>query len=456
MIMIALSCASRPTFKSDSETVAIYNNGQLVVEKWQLSKDHSPDIFFASLDGEEKKKVTFKSRQGEYQVEIADGEVKDFDIYFKGDYYWQRVIGEEVRPKATFSLSYQKEKQGKIEVSVPKAYELINIAIAISDFGQTRDGIIQKDTPYYQEVLNWFYRYRNHPFIKEVDTLCRADIWMYFNLKKSGNSVYFYGQDLKRSEVFGSTSFLSNNILAPYLSLMEDFAHKSKFHIFYQEHLPYYQELENFYENEIELSAMMSWLHKNYPQSKPYNYTHVIFSPLVGANQSLVSFEANGFSELQPHVNFTHAHLFDEFNDTMTPEEIAFYRGAIIFTEINHGFIGQLANKYRETILAATSEQRKWASPQMLKLYGGGTALFDEYINWALVPLYAYDQLGDAGARKILRLVNKKMTYKRGFHQFTDFMNFLYPLYKEQRGKPLAEAYPKIIDWFKSNNNEER
>jgi hypothetical protein len=49
---------------------------------------------------------------------------------------------------------------------------------------------------------------------------------------------------------------------------------------------------------------MLIWLRREFPDVRAYDTFNIVFSPLVGSNQSVTWFESNGFRELQPHVNF--------------------------------------------------------------------------------------------------------------------------------------------------------
>lgn len=452
LLLVTIGCSSSKVITSNVKNVSIYSNKKLVTDKWKLSKDHSPDIYFENIRNDKKRSLIFKTDVEKILLNVEDKSIHNFTIRYKGRDYHQRVIGEKLREKASFTSDYKKGKKGRIDVSIKPAYELLNIAIALSDYGQNKKGIVQKETQYYRDVMKRFGQFQKHPFVLEVDTLCKSDLWMYFNLKMNGHSVKYINKKIVRSEIFGSTSFQNSNILVPYLNLMQDFSDKSNFLDFFNKNQVYYNKLESFYSDTIGLQGMLNWLDKNFPGNGKYDYTHIIFSPLVASNQSLVSFNNNGFKELQPHVNFPHENLYGNIRKRISKKALEVFRGTIVFTELNHGYSDSETLKFKDKVLKATSNKKVWSSKKMQKLYPG-FRLFNEYMNWAQVTLRAIDILSERDAKEIERQVNTTMTKNREFYKFEKLMNYLIPLYKNRKSRTLSDLYPEIIKWFVRNND---
>ena len=65
--------------------------------------------------------------------------------------------------------------------------------------------------------------------------------------------------------------------------------------------------------------CLLGWV-PNFPNANKYDTYKIIFSPLVGGNQSVVWLESNGFKELQPHVEYPYRNLkgaLPETNDLL-------------------------------------------------------------------------------------------------------------------------------------------
>ena len=205
-------------------------------------------------------------------------------------------------PQATFNKAYREATTGKVRVEIPEVYELVNIAIAISDYAKREPGAIAS-TDYADEVRRHFEPYSNHPFIKSVNTLLEKQ-GKYHVLKMNGAAFDFSASgEVVRSDVYKSIGW-DRNILIPLQSEMNDFAQASDFRSFYDEHQALYGKQIKTLRTDIDLQAMLDWLQNEFPDVDAYDTVRVLFSPLVGYNQSLATFDDNGFRELQPHVNF--------------------------------------------------------------------------------------------------------------------------------------------------------
>lgn len=129
------------------------------------------------------------------------------------------------------------------------------------------------------------------------------------------------------------------------------------------------------------------------------------------------------------------------------------FRGNIVFTEINHGYINPEADKYAERIAKATANRDYWVDKKMGAGYYGGNAAFNEYMNWALVSLRIVDYVPAEEQGVLLAAIDEMMTKRRGFPQFAKFDRFLIDLHKNRKPEQtLADLYPQIIDWFEQNN----
>jgi hypothetical protein len=131
----------------------------------------------------------------------------------------------------------------------------------------------------------------------------------------------------------------------------------------------------------------------------------------------------------------------------------AIFRGNIVFTEINHGYINPEADKYADRVVKAISNRDRWVDKNRDRGYYNGIASFNEYMNWALVSLRIVDYAPRDEQDKMIASIDRMMTERRGFPQFEAFDKFLVDLYRNKKpGQTVADLYPQIIEWFEKNN----
>ena len=128
------------------------------------------------------------------------------------------------------------------------------------------------------------------------------------------------------------------------------------------------------------------------------------------------------------------------------------FRGNIVFTEINHGYINPEAEKYADRILKAISTRDRWVSSSRGPGYYAGIGTFNEYMNWGLVSLRLIDYAPRDEQDRMIAAIEQMMTNRRGFRcspPSTSFSKFIAPA---RRARPSPDLYPQIIAWFERNN----
>src|SRR5690606_8293031 len=127
-------------------------------------------------------------------------------------------------------------------------------------------------------------------------------------------------------------------------------------------------------------------------------------------------------------------------------------RSAILFTEMNHGFINPTTEQYANRLGSALADRAAWADDTRAAVnYPGAEALFNEYMNWALVSLYYRDLMGAEDFAIAHAALIDNMQNGRGFRKFAAFDAELRRLYTARGpGQTLEDLYPAIIDWIDS------
>lgn len=461
LILFCVAAAAQtdlPVIKSNVQVISIRNGKQLKTGSWTLSPDLKPDIYEAELIDGKAHKVTFITDVDEITFLVEEGKSYDFVIQRGEDRCFTRIVGTRLVPAAVFDKKYRETHRGRTFVEVPEVYELVNVAIAMTRTGLANKDLVYQRSEYYAAMRKWFDPFQDHPLLAALDQELQRDSNRYFPLKMNGYAFEFDANgEVVRSSVYNRTGFNGDrtNTLLPYLEQLRSFATATRFREFYRTHLATYREQIAFFESTANIAEMNRWLDRNFPSSRPYNSYKIVFSPLVAYNQSTTWFDSNGFKELQPHVNFPYREDLARYAPLvkLSPESETIFRGNIVFTEINHGYINPEADKYAAQVARATSNRALWVDPAKGPNYYTGMGLFNEYLNWALVTLRIADLARKEDQPGMIRAVEEMMVKRRGFRKFAEFDQFLLDRYLHRtKGKALADLYPQIIEWFDREN----
>lgn len=385
------------------------------------------------------------SEQDSIQLTLRHGLTTAFRIIreAKGDTVNCTFTSHKPVKAATFTDAYKKANTGKTIIEIPEVYELINVVFALTDYGKTP--AIEKDSSYYPAMMAYFTPYRDHPAVRTFDTLLSKSEAQYFPLKMDSYAYRFDGDKIVKGEVYDRTGWGETNSLIPYIALLESFAKQAKFRAFYRQQQPYYNRLLTDYRQNIDVATMKRWLENQFPATR-YSAVKVIFSPLVGWNQSAKHFSDNGFTEAHAHVNYP----FVSASDRKQPPALTRgQRMMIVFTELNHSYLNPEAEKHLPKVDSAYGDLAKWVTPQTPSTnYNNPLSCFEEYMNYGLVTLL-YNDLFDRETFETLRTsMEKNMTTRRGFRQFDAFNQELLRLYRQRKpGQTVADLYPAILDW---------
>lgn len=444
-----------PTIKSNSETISIQEGENLQKDAWRLSPDIKPDVYEADLIDGKPHQVSFITDVDRISFTVEENKKYDFIIEWNGKNCYTQIVGNRFIPAARFDKKYQAKYKDKITVEIPEVYELVNIALAMTPTSRASKDLAYQNSDYYKKMRQWFDNFQNHQLLADLDADLKSNSSRYFYLKMDGYAFEFDRKGkIVQNPVYDRASWSKTNTLRPYLTQLQSFADETNFRTFFKRNKQTYNEQIDFYRNIADVGEMKGWLDKNFPTSNNYDHYKIIFSPLVSYNQSTNWFESNNFKELQPHVNFPYPEDFKELSEKhkISSKSQTVFRGDIVFTEINHGYINPEAEKYVERISKAISNTDFWVTKEMGKNYGGN-ALFNEYMNWGLVCLRFVDYVPRNEQDRLFSIIDEKMTKRRGFLRFAEFDEFLVDLYRNRKpNQTVADLYPQIIEWFEKNN----
>lgn len=460
LFLLAAVCsgAELPVLRSGVGVLDIQDGEERHVGTWRVSPDADPDVYEARLIHGRAHTVTFSSDVESISFEVEEGRSYDFLVRYQGRDCRTRIVGTRFVPPVVFDDAYRAANRGAISVEVPEVYELVNVVFALTATGQKDPNLIYQRSEYYQRVRAWFDRFRDHAVVAALDAELVADPMRYFNLKMNGYSFELDADGrIVQSRVYdrSGSSGEPENSLRPFVPLLDAFARASDFRTFYRQNRPVYQAQIDFFETQADLKGMIAWLSRNFPATA-YDGYKVIFSPLVAYNQSATWFVTPGFRELHAHVNFPYSEDLARYKaEGLSSAAARVFRGNIVFTELNHGFINPWADRFAARAGAAVADRKVWIDPEKGPNYYRGLASFNEYLNWGLVNLRFVDEAPAPERAAMIALVEDLMVERRGFRRFRELSRFLTNLYQQrQPGQSVADLYPNILEWFEAEQRQ--
>ncbi len=417
---------------------------------WTISPNINPHNWYVMPEENKTVRASFITDIDSISYEVKNGEIYNFLVVLNNvDTAYTQIKG--IGPKVKFTEKYKSEYLNRTVIEIPKVYELINIAFALTSLSFEDDShVVRKNIPYYNSVIEWFSPYKEHEVVTTLDSILRDQFNMYYILKLDSYAYRFDDDKIISKEIYDriAQNYGENFVNTKLLNLLESFSQISNFQEFYVKHQELYNSQINYYREKVNIKQMQVWLNMNFPGTS-YDCFKVIFSPLVDWNQSSTWFENNEFREAQSHVNFPYP---SESDKKRTEFENILKDGEILFTELNHPFINPESEKYLETkeFNDAFSNLSFWIDSNSAASngYSNSYSLFNELMNWSLVSLYHLDNAPSESAEKLIKSVEQWQTNGRGFKHFKPFNRNLIKLYKSKKdNETVADLYPNIINW---------
>ena len=338
-----------------------------------------------------------------------------------------------------FPTDYINTNKKNVQVEIPRVYELLHVVIALTDSAQAQKYNLNYNSDYYQAVQTYFQEYREHPAVKEYEKI-RAE-YSYSNPrmlftyefdenKVTASEVYNFKEDREDADA--------------YAKLLTDFAQKSNFNQFYDQHKTYYQQKIKEFKKYTNLKRSWQWLEENYPVS--YDSYKVILSPIVFGSHNTQRFgdSEDDYNEIVMFVS--PAELFTR-RDIESEALISALTERMVFTEIDHNYVNPVTDQKEnmKKIMQVFGNLEEWK--QGNKGYDFSAYTFNEYMTWGTACLYIFEYYEPAVYEEFVYHTKESMKY-RGFVKFPEFYEELLTLYKES-DKPIYELYPELLERVK-------
>lgn len=348
----------------------------------------------------------------------------------------------------SFDDKYIRANSDKVSIEINEVQELTYIMMAISKYGLKDSNMVNHNSTYYQEVISHFHPYREHQVIHAIDSLLNQSLIYYILISSNAYGFTFEGDDLKKTNVYtfpakgvGALAITEDPVLI-LLNSIEDFARKSGFRKFYKSKKAYFEKIEDDYIKYGEIDKQKKWLERKFDDK--INSYRILTSALIGGINATSTFEDNSFKEMLLFLPvITNKDAWSEaYNTAMNSR--------VIFTEIDHNYVGPLSAKHKRKIDTIFDNRAFWVNPanKSTDYYPNPIKVFDEYLTWGLFILYSQDQYpGDTNLQQeIIQHIDTKMQAK-GFPKSREFNKELIRLYQLNPDAKISAIYDDLLRW---------
>jgi hypothetical protein len=326
--------------------------------------------------------------------------------------------------------------QDNIVIELPEVYELSNIVLALTSYGIEDKWEVQKRTTYYKEIQEFFSPVKNHPLLDSVNySRARWEDYLSF---RTDAYAFSFGKDgqLKRNIPFSSVE--DHLPFDKHLVLINDFVQKSNFRQFYKDHLPFYTTLMNNYKQYYYIDKMKLFLDKAFQRkaskSAASETYKIIVSPLVGrmnCHRNIDSLTSADFPNLSVEL------ISGSFTENSKSRIVESHT---IFTEMDHGYVNPLSDKYNKLILESF-DTLYWDRKS-----GYGLSSFNEYMTWALYDIFVKENFPQSADSIALQWHYQNAS--RGFIASNVFADKVKELYAKH--KNIEQVYAPLLKWSKA------
>lgn len=171
----------------------------------------------------------------------------------------------------------------RVRIVVPEVFELANIIVAITAYGQSSPTLVLRNGEYYQQVRTGFGPFHAHASMASLQLGTEDPMRRYCELRDNSFAYVYDGDLIKRNPAY--KTLWHPNTFRDRLAAMQQFADASQFRVFYAAHAGLYREFVERYRAMAEIDAMADWLELEFAPTRFDHYT-VALSPLVFGSHS--------------------------------------------------------------------------------------------------------------------------------------------------------------------------
>jgi hypothetical protein len=346
----------------------------------------------------------------------------------------------------------------KAVYSIPEVYELMHIAIALTDTSIVTNHVkmhannVNTNTAYYQLIIDRFGAYRDHDLVKKLNkSFAKSAMNYVYQLQNAYNAAFDHDQIIKEKKMpterllwIGLNSVSKEDIA--------QFGSAIGFRAFYQNQLPFYIGLLQHVLQLLNIPQIQRWLEDRF--STRYDQYQIVLSPLAGGFHFTQRFTMN---HQKTNVIWISApYRYD--TSVYSAQQIAALYTSVAFTEIDHNYVNPVSDQYKaalNTVMGGV-HRSKWIDERGdASMYGNGYAIFNEYMTHAVYMLYVKDHFDAKAYALALKSKTNSMVNARKYRQFKQFYDMLLGLYENRtNGQTIEDLYPAVIEWCRGQVGE--
>jgi len=323
-----------------------------------------------------------------------------------------------------------------IQVEYPETYELANIILALTEYGQTDPWEVRQGFAYYSEVQAYFKPVSNHPLLDSVNySRERWEAYLSFR-----TDAYAFSFD-ENNQLKRDSDFYTNEGFSPFdkhLELINDFVAKSNFRSFFAAHQDYYKSIAAKYKETQYLNEMRTFLASEFEPQFTYDDQYkVVLSPFVyrmNCHREIDSTTTADFITIPAYV----------LSDTITVKDKDIATGVHnLFTEMDHGYVNPTTKKLNE-LVSNNFDETVWTKESGYE--NSDNAVFNEYMTWAVYDLFLQKHFPEFAEE--VGLYWSFQNESRGFPYAQLFTQKLLRLYNSKKtGETIEDLYPQLLQW---------
>lgn len=342
-----------------------------------------------------------------------------------------------------------------VTYELPKAYELMHIAMALTDTAIVSKGynvyneIIDTTSDYYRDVLSHFAAFSNHKLIMALNKSLQKNPSNYVNnLVLAYNSKYQAG-DLKKIRVMPWIRRVVYSTKGVKRKYMKDFSKVTQFEKFYKNHQEYYKEALENSKRYADVKNQQIWLEQHF--SKRYDKYNIVISPLMYGTHFTQRFKFQGMRTCIMWVALPD--IQQSFSENIKAGR---YTG-VVMTEIDHNYVNPVSDEFKKELnkIMGDEHRTKWTGGSYSNSYKTGYKVFNEYMTHAVYLLYTNQKYNTNEQQALESAKIGSMVNTRKFITFGNFYTELKRIYQnKESGETIETLYPDIIEWCKQQNGQ--
>ena len=326
----------------------------------------------------------------------------------------------------------------RVRIVVPEVYELANVIVAMTTYGQASSFLVRKPGEYYPRVRTAFLPYRTDELMDALQLGGDDPLRRYYEFRDNSFAYVYDGDLIKQNPAYDT--FWRPNTFRERVAAVQRFADASDFRSFYAANADFYRGFIDRYRDLAEIDSIADWLEREFAPRRFDHYT-VALSPLVHASHSTQQMRTSAGTEVVMFVSGP-----DVTAGTSPGAQKALVQ-RIVFTEIDHNFVNPVTDHYRVEVTSAFGTRSKWTTDES-SFYQSAIAVFNEYMTWAVFLVYIEGRLSAEDFSEVAGLTISTMESSRRFRRFGGFVQELLRLYHERpAGSRIPMLYPGILEW---------